>query len=235
MNYAPRISLPYNDVSGVIALWAGTCDRIAVYEHSQETQTSKDKTHIHMIMMGSKYKTPEQMKKIFYLHVKTDRKGNDLWEWTNKKWPNPDINFITYMSKGKLQPKFVKNISPAELEELRVKWIPPTPKGVKSSQQSLVNENDVKKSTKFQIIEKVVNLILAKHPLATTEEQRKDVLVGVSDTIVLYAIRRVLIEEHQVLGDYKIMDLYDGFIMYHNKAKYIDNLLMLIQKRQPRV
>lgn len=232
-NYAPRVSLPYYDVSGVIELWSQSCDSMAVYEHEADEEVNT--THVHLIMLNSKYKTPERLKQIFRLYVNDDRNGNDLWAWTHKNYPNPDMNFITYMSKGNLRPVFLKNISPAEVEELRNKWVAPIAKGVKSSQSSLVDENDVKKSTKFQVVEKVVNLILAKSPLLITEEQRRDYLLEVCDEVVLKAIRNVLIAEHQALGLYKVIDIYDTFVMYHQKNKFLSNCLNVLQKRLPRV
>ena len=59
-----------------------------------------------------------------------------MWSWEHKKFGTPDDQFLTYMSKGVLRPKFVKNF-PAELvEERRQQWKITTPKSVESSQKS---------------------------------------------------------------------------------------------------
>lgn len=122
MNVAPRVSLPYVDLSGVIKLWADECEAFIVYEHVSDTTVKK--THCHFLMLGCAV-GPEQMKNIAK-RVMVPGKGQAFWKWESKL--PPDQSFITYMSKGKLAPKFVKNISPAEVEEWRLKWVDPAAK-----------------------------------------------------------------------------------------------------------
>ena len=122
-NYAPRVSVSYNDASGVIKLWAATCAQLVVYEHEADSKITK--THIHLLIIGSSVKE-EALKRIYYKNVQETRKGNDLWSWHHKKFPNPDLSFIQYMAKGKLRPVFVQGISPDIVEEHRLKWIAPT-------------------------------------------------------------------------------------------------------------
>ena len=80
---------------------------------------------MHLLMIGSSVKE-EALKRIYYKLIKDERKGNDLWSWSHKSHPNPDLKFITYMSKGKLRPVFSQGISPDIVEEYRLKWIEPT-------------------------------------------------------------------------------------------------------------
>lgn len=233
MNYAPRISLPYHDLSGVINVWAESCHELAVFEHEADVEVNT--THVHMIMIGCKYKKPDMLKRIFYARFPDEtRKGNALWSWENKDFPNPNKEFIKYMTKGIHSAKFLKNISEQEVENWRQQWVQTTPKTTSLRQTSL-DEDAKKKKTKYSIVLDVVKLILAKHPMATTEERRQAILNDVEDEIVIKAIRKVLISDNQVLGLYKVMDIYDAFVMYHQKGKFISNCLMVLQKRLPRV
>jgi len=122
-NYAPRVAIPYADASGVLKLWADSCQQFIVYEHEADDKVKK--THLHLLMIGSSVKE-EAFKRLYYKHIKDERKGNDLWSWHHKKHPNPDLSFIQYMSKGKLRPVFAKGISPDIVEEYRLKWSEPT-------------------------------------------------------------------------------------------------------------
>ncbi|UAU47005.1 Rep [Chicken proventriculitis-associated circular virus 15] len=117
-NYAPRVSMPYMDISGIIILWSKSCESIIVYEHESDEEVKT--THVHLLMINSEYATPEPLKRLFYKNLSTDRKGNDLWAWTHETVP--DLTFITYMSKGILAPKFINNISTQEVEKARLNW-----------------------------------------------------------------------------------------------------------------
>ena len=128
--HAPRISLSYIDVSGVIAEWSQKCAQMVVYEHPMDTGCST--THVHVLMLGCQVKE-ESLKRQLYKMLPTEsRKGNDIWAWEHKKWKEAhkdvqyNINMATYMSKGSLRPVFVKNVPDPEIEELRLKWSKPT-------------------------------------------------------------------------------------------------------------
>jgi len=97
VNYAPRISLSYSDLSGVIQEWAQAAEKMVVYEHEADADVAT--THVHMIIIDCKYKTPEQLKKIFRKHINTDRGGNDLWSWVHKDYPNPNETFMQKLQR----------------------------------------------------------------------------------------------------------------------------------------
>lgn len=200
---------------------------MAVYEHTPDQGCAS--AHVHMIMIGCKYKTPEPLKRLYYkMFPNADTsEGNGLWSWTNKDFPVPNLEFITYMTKGHLRPKFVKNISEDKLEELRGKWSEPTPRPL---QQTFIQTPDKPKVTKHVLMLKVVNLILAEHTNAS-ELQRKAIIEDLTDDQWLKAIRKVLIEEKQMLGLYKVMDLYDACMMYYCKEKFLSNCLRILEKR----
>lgn len=127
-NYAPRISLPYQHLAKVLDAWAESCEKFIVYEHPQDDRVKT--THIHVLMINSSYKTPEQYKRklydLLYPNVSDSErpKGNEFWKWATKS--PPDESFIIYMSKGNLLPVLSKNFSEAYVEDQRRKWIAPT-------------------------------------------------------------------------------------------------------------
>lgn len=232
-NYAPRISLPYHDVSGVVAMWADACQRVAVYEHEADEEVNT--THVHMILIECVFETAEALKRQFRKLINTTRKGNELWSWEHKKFPNPDVSFIGYMTKGEknLRSKFLKNISPAEVEEQRALWAEKA-KAIVPVVSSA--EPKVPKLTKYEVVMKVKEYFDEK----AQREAPKDFFGRelpwyADDESILCCIRRILIDNHQPLGLYKVMDIYDGYIMVSNKAKFVDNCLQVLEKRKPRV
>lgn len=125
-NYAPRLSLSYADLSGVIAAFAETCDSIVVYEHEADAQVKK--THIHLLILGSKVKD-EALRRLAQKKRSDIRmSGNSFWKWAIKeehkpKFESDPLTMITYMSKGHLAYKYCKNISPDIIDSYRTKWV----------------------------------------------------------------------------------------------------------------
>jgi len=106
-NYAPRISASYAEIQPVIQAWAPKVLRMAVFEH--EKDTSVQTTHVHILIEGSDTQC-EQLKRIFKKVLPgLPAKGNEFWKWESKTTVND--SFLTYMSKGTLRAKYVKNIS----------------------------------------------------------------------------------------------------------------------------
>lgn len=132
--------------------WSSLCESIICYQHDADEEVKT--THVHLLILKSQIQD-EQLKRRFKKLYPTERKGNDLWSWEHKEYPNPDINYITYMSKGELAPVFVKNISLATVEELRQKWVDKSPVSSVAS-----NSKKAKDKTKefYSICERVLDI-----------------------------------------------------------------------------
>lgn len=123
-SYAPRLAISYAEFEPVAQLWADMCQQMAVYEH--ESDASVNRTHVHLLMIGCQVKA-EQFKRIFKKALPGIKaSGNEFWKWESK-YGTPDDNFLTYMSKGNLRPKFIKNFSDTIVEERRKQWKITTP------------------------------------------------------------------------------------------------------------
>ena len=226
-NYAVRVTLPYQDLSGVVARWADKCERCICFEHEADEEIRQ--THVHMILFSSTVQA-EALKRT----SKLSGKGNEFWSWKDYDGLQ---TFITYMSKGKLAPKFVKNYSPAEVEAARTAWSEPTARALYPTRQSSLDEQPPKnKLTKHGIIAQVVQAILTTdNCLEANEARRATALTDISDERLIRVIRNVLMTEKQVIGLYKVMDLYDAYVMYYQKDKFLQNCLLVLEKRKPRL
>lgn len=205
-NYAPRVSLSYADMSGVVQEWSQACKAMVVYQHEPDKEVNR--VHLHMVMLDCKFKTAEALKRQFLSRVKTERKGNELWSWEHKQFPNPDIKFITYMSEGKLAPVFVKNISPDTIEELRLQWVvyESTPKG-----ESLSEKKEATK-TKYELVQDMIKEINNEDVIGLGERQLADYVVRV--------VLRVLRKNRIVIGRYKIREYRDAVMYYREGADH---------------
>lgn len=128
--YFARITRPYSDLSGVVARWALRCDKLVIYEH---TGSETEKVHIHAAIFGAG--CDKKTLKNDYAMLKL--KGNEDHSW--KEWDGI-ATAITYMTKGNLDPKYVKGYTMDEINELKAKWVQPKEYEKKNNWQKLFEE-----------------------------------------------------------------------------------------------
>jgi len=125
MNYAIRITLPYQDCSGIISRWSERCHGIVAYQHDADDEISK--THVHLALHKSEVRA-EALKRMW---PDAPGKGNEFWsfkEWDvryNDSGRLSSLGYLTYMSKGIHSPVFAKKIDLDILEEARLLWVEP--------------------------------------------------------------------------------------------------------------
>lgn len=114
-SYFVRITRPYSDLSGMIALWAERCEKLVVYEH---VGTKTEKVHIHVLIVNSQVE--KKMLKTLGLSNGYNLKGNQDWSWKIRK----DVNMtpMIYMTKGIYLPSFLKGYTMEDAEEWKSLW-----------------------------------------------------------------------------------------------------------------
>jgi len=120
-HYAVRVTHSWLQAQSIVHLWALRADKVLVYEHSKATFTARDKTHIHMLLVN----TSIDKKQLRNLAKETvvPVKGNENMSF--KMAEEPFGKYITYMTKGLLQPVYNKGFDPEELERYRLEWVDP--------------------------------------------------------------------------------------------------------------
>jgi len=119
-HYAVRITHSYEDCARAIGVWALRCDKIIVYEHQGD---KTNKVHIHAAL----YNTNIDKKQLRNVAAETGLpcKGNENMAFTKRDWDLDPI-YITYMTKGKHDPKYNKGYSSEEVLTFRNNWKEPT-------------------------------------------------------------------------------------------------------------
>lgn len=216
-NYAPRVSLPYNDVSGVVRVWASKCDKMAVYEHGPD-ECKCNRPHIHAILINCIYKTEAQLKNLFYKEIDTEMKGNDLWAWEHKDYPNPDESYISYMSKGKFDPVFVKEFDAPTIDFYKSQGYDKKDKLIVRKQ---VEPHDVipavekpKQLTKWELLN------IMKHELELFKQRHPGWIITKTHRNRIVAM--VLKEEKQVIGLYKAIDFSYALQLHGETEEFVD-------------
>jgi len=122
-SFAPRLTIPYDDVSGVFDIWSQYCAQMIVYQHPIDATVKS--IHCHVLMLGCKIQEEAFKRKFKPLYPKIDTKGNTFWKWTTKHGI-PDASFITYMTKGKFEPSYNMGFDSVDVAHYKSLWRDPT-------------------------------------------------------------------------------------------------------------
>lgn len=121
LNFAVRITLPFSDISGTVRSWALKADKLLCYEHD-----NTDKLHCHLLMLNVSVDA-ERLKQLAKA-CGVDGKGNQFWSFKTKSKRTGPVSeatserYITYMTKGQFDPKYVKGYDMEYLSSLKEAW-----------------------------------------------------------------------------------------------------------------
>lgn len=128
-NYAVRITRPYEECAAYVAKISLLCEKVLVYEH---VGTATEKVHVHLMIVGARCDKKTIKDNAAKGTPLARLKGNGDWSWksTDSKYgPVEDSpKYISYMSKGKHDPKYNKGYTQEELDDAKSKWVEPTNK-----------------------------------------------------------------------------------------------------------
>jgi len=218
-SYKLRLTLPWLDASGVILRIAEQCESIIVYEHSEGCE----RPHIHALIQDLKrsYDTVSGWMK----SVCPARSDRSLGTSYGKEKKPIDLGFISYMSKGKYDPVFVKGISEQEIVERKAQgyYQPITNDFIDVALENGKLVKKVSPSKKLQI--------------DMLEEMRAEIgdvdYDSLTDERIYKVIRKVCMANHYYLprGLYKLMEFRDNLLMYGNATTAINEFAIAVARR----
>lgn len=215
-SYSIRITRPYVEIMDWIAGIGSLSNIVVCYEHEADEEVSR--THCHILVYGDNMEKDTMKKRFIKLYgkpEKTDWYFKTTYDKGGVKTP-VDLHLITYMSKGKLDAKYIHRIEPIRVLEYKQQWVTPGPKLVVEGSKFVVKDGDKEpKLTKWEMLERMQGDYT---PEMTTKE-------------VIEIIRKVLKKNHQVIGMYKIMDYYDSIMLYSNKETMTNMIETAIARR----
>lgn len=231
MNIQFRIHREWCDVSGVMVSMFEKCEKGFVFQHPEDEEVAR--THVHGYLFSptiSRKTLSEQIAKKLNLKGNTDFSTSDK---CGKKDPRPiDISGAwTYGSKfATIAPSFLKNISPAEVEELQAcasNWTY-TKLASKSAPTSLVVLKEIKVKTKptlYQHVQACATSITEARPdiyKADIGDMRRQV----------FELSFSYIQSHELfMGKYKQLDFMDMVLTKLNCTEYKNMLFHDFVKR----
>lgn len=115
-NFMVRVTYPYVRLKGFTERLLNVCERVAVYEH--------DASRIHIHAYIEKCSVSAQTMKNWIIEVVDETPSRDMWSFKTKTREGPaEPRFLTYMSKGKLEPVFVKGFTQDQIDYYRSQWV----------------------------------------------------------------------------------------------------------------
>lgn len=208
-----RISRTYEQISKISEWLEEQCEKVIIYEHTADKGSSR--THIHGLIFPAVNSDTFKYRITRTLGEKPDKTD---WKFSTKRKDGTEINddFIVYMSKGCLSPSYSKGYSKEFIEEQCRKFVKPVTANLKLQNGKFVKELvEGKKKTKRQLVQEMIESIeFMNSPKHCVEK-----------------IRKVLIDNNEVLGMYKVMDYYDAVQMYGNKEGFIESIVNKINSR----
>jgi len=201
-NYAIRITKSYDDLSGIFLKYNETSNVVVVYQHPDEGNV-----HCHILLMECTVSTDTLKNYIRKVVGQVERS-----EWSFKAGAN--LDFISYMSKGKYDPCHTHGIAVDEIAKYKSKGY--DGKAVRLEDGKLIRPViEGKKKTKRELI----------------EIMRANINPDLGYEGILKGIRKVLTENNEVLGNYKVFDYVDAYMMYANKSRWLETALGMYERR----
>lgn len=115
MLYAVRLTFPYQEVKEFFDRF----EKVIVYQH--EADEGVPRTHVHALL---EMDISTDSAKNWVTKCVGSRPSKDKWSFVTKIQKEPvTFDFITYMTKGRLDPVYVKGYTKELCDEYKAKWI----------------------------------------------------------------------------------------------------------------
>jgi len=226
-NFAFRISLPYGECSEkVLEYLEPLSDKLVIYEHEADDDVSR--THIHGLIMDCSRSDDTLRNNLFKVNYTKNYELKSTYKTKNGVYP-VDAKYITYMSKGHLDPKYCKGFTEEEIAAYKAQW-----KDMKINKFGRIEltpkeEGKPKAMSRFAFVMHCAE-IYAEEILKLAEEghvQRMPYNRRLATQLVILEC----VKQQQAIGFYKIVDIVDAIQMVANPQGLANNILDYLDAR----
>lgn len=154
MDIFVRITVSYDAAKGFIEKLAEDCDKLIAYEHDAR------RTHIHFYATNCRIKT-DAIKARFKKHLHVTQWDRSNWCFESAR----DAGCITYMSKGKLDPQYIKGFTQDEIIGYKDRWVERTPE-TSLPKKSTPTQYDMS----MEVYDRIVSKLQTKMRLEHTDD-----------------------------------------------------------------
>lgn len=222
MNLGFRLTIPFRELTELETI-ASLCEKLVVYEHIQDDYVKR--THIHAYIEGWKY-TKQYLKNIVKRiknFERTDWAFSENYVVNEERKP-VNTGYITYMSKGVLEPCFVKGFTQTEIDTFKGNWT--------ERSKPLTNYQTriqlVKKETATEVKKRKNDLIHEMIGMMNDEEYKEKLRYEYDETVIAVIIK-VLNDNKYVFSRYSVRDYYDTIQARTNTKNFITTMKYFVQ------
>lgn len=208
MYFKVRISKSYEECKDKLVEWFAPHSPYICYEH-----VLPNNVHIHLLL--DYHKKEDTLRKIF-------KKIYNSEDWSvgisygKRPFTKPvNQSFVSYMSKGKFDPVFNNLLTDERVAELKLL-------GYDKDDVIVPVVTKAKRKTKRELVDLIFESILEQKQLNESDLTLQE---------ELEVIRRVLIRHNEVLGYYKIIDIYDAYLTYYSPTTLFNSIANRINSR----
>jgi len=121
-DFAFRISVPWTECSHIVIPYLkDICSTLVIYEHEADEDVMR--THIHGLIMGCQRSDDTLRNMLFKKEFTKNYELKSTFKTRDKGTQPVGLKFITYMSKGKLEPQYFHGITKEAIDEYKAAWV----------------------------------------------------------------------------------------------------------------
>lgn len=206
---AIRLTRNAGDLAQFFVKIDAVCSRQIWFEHKADGSVAR--THVHGLVEGltvSKETLRNWLRFGDAVHIDQIRTNWNKADWSFKEhYKSPfgkkpiDINMVTYMSKGKLEPVHKKDFDDWRI--YRDAWVEPVRRQAKLTDREVPTTD--KQITQWEMLDQVRRML--DHVDDPTDDQIIEKIIFVHNT------------HHKLLSRYKVRDFYDSYKAYYGSSK----------------
>lgn len=178
-------------------------ERLIVYAHNDGCE----RPHIHFLIENTTIST-DTIKNWIKKDLKTTVFPKSDWSFKQTFGENSpvDYGYITYMSKGKYEPIFVKGFTESEIKEYKDAWKTVAPKTKNLVQSKIKKEREL-------TYRDIVNITIEKLNGSSHPE------------LICQELNKVLIANDRFIGRYKFRDLVDAISARQDNVGWVGQMI----------
>ena len=225
-NFAFRVSSSYDETKEHLATLFELCEKVAIYQHDADEEISR--THIHGLLIGCT-KGEDTIRNRFFkgkyqsadYELKTRYEVKEGLMQVKRKY-DVDDKYIIYMSKGVLDPMFLKVFTKEETDAFKAQW--------KNHKEKKEDRSEVKKKKPLNMME-ACRLIVEDELNYKVDEAHVRLPWRYSQREVVEAIIDWSNKNDRPVVAYKCRDYYDCILQQYDPQQYVGIVMNLIYKR----
>ena len=225
-NFAFRVTSSYDVTVEHLTPLYELCEKVAIYQHDADDEI--ERTHIHGLLIGCS-KGEDTIRNRFF---KGKYQSADYELKTKyvvkegimqvKRTYDVDEKYIIYMSKGVLDPMFLKVFTKEETDAYKAQW--------KNHREKKEDISEKKKKKPLNMME-ACRLIVADELNYKIDETRARLPWRYSQQEVVEAIIDWSNKNDRPVVAYKCRDYYDCILQQYDPKQYVGIVMNLIYKR----